>query len=316
MQSRLQREAASGAGDQMTRARVQADAAAADRMARGEDMRLRYGQNLAGMQTDAALQVGNQRRSALTTGEQMRLDANRDIGNRRFDAARIGGQAGMDTADRNAATSLENERFLMQTGMQGQQQADDRASDRAQAVATNRQDVTRYGQATRYGQGMDINQAQSGRNQQVADARRQDSQEARGYVTGRQGQSQQAVQAGLNRRGDLYATRAGAVGRNTGNKIQAEGTPGKGERIVSGIIGAAGSVAGGWLGGKAQGGVVTQPTYALVGEAGPEAIVPLTGEDPEVLPGIAMQYGQEPFTTAPMPSRKAPAYGKQLRYAG
>jgi hypothetical protein len=316
MQERLQRQAASGAGDMMTRARVQADAEAAQRQIEGKNLQLRYGQNLAGMQTDAALNVGDQRRSAMTEAERLRLASEQDISGRKTNAATVSGQANIDVADRNAVTALANEKDLSKTGHDYQQSADDRTSDRATTVATNRQGVSQQGQVSQFGQGTAVAGMKSGQNQTVADARMGQQQQARDYFAGKQAQANQNVQSAHNRRGDLYATQAGAQSRNTGNKIAAEGTPGKGERIVAGVVGAAGSVAGGWLGGKAQGGVVTKPTYALVGEAGPEAIVPLTGEDPEVLPGIAMQYGQEPFATAPMPSRKAPAYGRQLRYAG
>jgi len=55
--------------------------------------------------------------------------------------------------------------------------------------------------------------------------------------------------------------------------------------VGSMVSGAVGKV-GGWLGIGATGGIVTQPTLALIGEAGPEAVVPLNrtpGSSP--LPG-------------------------------
>ena len=54
---------------------------------------------------------------------------------------------------------------------------------------------------------------------------------------------------------------------------------GKAGNAVGGMIGGAINAAGGALKaiGLAEGGIVTQPTFALIGEAGPEAVVPLSG---------------------------------------
>jgi hypothetical protein len=60
---------------------------------------------------------------------------------------------------------------------------------------------------------------------------------------------------------------------------QAAGMLGLGSALPGGL-----GLPGGGLPRFAQGGVVTQPTIALVGEAGPEAIVPL-GQHPTALPG-------------------------------
>jgi hypothetical protein len=339
LQDRMRRTGEGAAGDAMTRARVAAEEAQANRLSKGEDMRLRYGQNLAGMQTDAALQTGQQRGRALetaentrlnserdmanrglditTTAENTRLGAERDISNRGMQVATTAGNANMDVADRNSVTAVQNEKDLSNESVRAQQGADDRRTERSGAVATNRQNVQRTGQQARFNQTQQARTTQSGQAQTVADRRLGDQQTARNHLATQQAQANQNVQQGQQNRLVNNATTQNTKANATQNANTAAGTPGKGERMLGGIIGGATSLGAAAMGGgRAKGGVITKPTYMLVGEDGPEIIAPLTGEDPEVLPGIAMQYGEDAFATTPPPNRRAPAYGKQLRYAG
>lgn len=69
-------------------------------------------------------------------------------------------------------------------------------------------------------------------------------------------------------------------------------------------------------GGHAAGGVITRPTSAILGENGPEMVVPLGGQPgvpAQVPPSMALRLGQPPpFATAP-PRPKA-AYSAQYQY--
>jgi hypothetical protein len=71
-------------------------------------------------------------------------------------------------------------------------------------------------------------------------------------------------------------------------------------------------------GGKAMGGMVTEPTMAMIGESGPEMVVPMSDEPGAILPpSTALRYGQPaPFNTAPPPTRPRAAYSQQYRYVG
>jgi hypothetical protein len=69
-------------------------------------------------------------------------------------------------------------------------------------------------------------------------------------------------------------------------------------------------------GGKADGGLITRPTMAMLGEQGPEMVVPLNGQPgAQVPPSMMLQYGAPPpFSTAPPPARPKAAYSAQYRY--
>ena len=72
----------------------------------------------------------------------------------------------------------------------------------------------------------------------------------------------------------------------------------------------------------AQGGVFTQPTNAIIGEAGPEAVVPLSGDQGQVFQDILRRgaasraMGPRPMQPNPQPARNPASILDILRMLG
>jgi hypothetical protein len=100
-----------------------------------------------------------------------------------------------------------------------------------------------------------------------------------------QGQTQnQNAQNARQRQQQTYGTQTSGTNQATAIGAAADNAnksrPGIFDKIVGGVTGAVGALGGGEgmkAIGLADGGVVTKPTYALIGEDGPEAVVPLGG---------------------------------------
>lgn len=149
-----------------------------------------------------------------------------------------------------------------------------RQEQQAQILAQNRQGVNLSNQGTQYNQGMDINQLESGRNKSVADTNVAAGQEYRNqYLGGQEQQASQNTQVGNQQQLGAYTSQGAATNQSNqvGVENQRTGTP------LGSLLGINGL-------GFARGGVVRPgtpqspmqgPKPALVGEAGPEAIVPL-----------------------------------------
>jgi hypothetical protein len=320
MSERLMRQAAAQGGDQMTRARVAADAEAARRMQTGEDMRVGYGQRAGAMRSGAELSIGNMGERSLTEAERARLGAESDFANQRSRNVATAGTARLNTERGVANTELANEQRFTDQGIALEQREDEQRRGTATQIALNRQASLAHNQQQDTSRRQYADQATTARTVANANARRTDQQEARGYLGGQQQQANLNQATAMNQRiqnqGQTNAARVGS----TGNLIGANGTPGRGERIIGGVLGAAGGAAAAWAGAPRgggsgggayeKGGVITKPTYALLGEHGPEAVVPLGYEDEaEVLPSVALSAMQPgSFDTAPPPMRGQSAY--------
>lgn len=249
IKSRYLRNAASDSADAALRARVATDEAAAQRMATGEDMRVGYGQRIAGMRSNAERDIMDARMNALLTDEEMRLGTERDISGRMMEGA-IAGQMPRLQAEMSLANNAAGlQRYLQGTGMGMERDIDQTQSDRAAFMGTNRQDAARYNSGQRYGRGLAVNDRVSGRNQGQADARRADSQEGRGYVVGQSNLGSRNEQAAWDRSLGTYNARIGAGQRGTQGVLQGEGQPSTWERVLGMGLGAASGIAGAAFGG-------------------------------------------------------------------
>jgi hypothetical protein len=351
------------AADAATAAGVQASHEAAGRLSTGEQMRLQAAQSLAGQQQRAAEYLTGQRQGAtqyatgarqdaagflagqrnaaagnvldanyraLTTGENARSAAERDIADRQMQAAQAGGQANLLNEQDIARARLMLQQGQTQVGNEAERDVDTTASARAMALAQNRQQAEQANQAQRYGRGMAISNTLADRYKYGADATRQDSAEARGYLTGQVAQSNANNNYLTGQRTNLYGQQTGAMQRATGTQGQLytaqQAQPKWYDKVIGAVTGAAGAALGGGTGavskgiggavkgfggGRATGGVITEPTVAILGEQGPEVVVPLNGEGSTVLPSLAMQQQQPP-----VPARRPKAaYSQQYRYA-
>lgn len=220
---RLMRDSAVDSTDALTKARIAAKAEQAQREQAIEQERLAAEQGYSDRAAGAEMQLGSRQANQITQNEATRLGAEQTlaglkagteqaIANQNLgveDTAQSRGLA-TETAIGNAAQ--DTARYIGETGYGITKATDDTASNRAGAVATNRQGATAQGQANKFNNNMAVAQTQSGNAATVANARRADEQEARGFLTGQQQLASNNTNAGINSRISNYGTMTGATG--------------------------------------------------------------------------------------------------------
>lgn len=308
--ARSERDAAAAGGDAMTQARIAVSNAAASRQLTGEQLREGAGQFLTNTRTGTEMKLGDEAlASASDYGrqslaqrnivEQQRLNAEQSKAGLQLTGAATGGQAQVANEASINSQGRQVGQFNATTGADIAAAEDTANSGRAAKIATNRQGTEADNQAIRYGQGVTQTNLASGQAKQVADTRLADKHLAIGAVGGEQAQQSQNQQNEAGRQVSTYGTMAGAGNAATGQVIGASQTPSKFDRIVGGIAGLAGAYGGlsgavKAAGGAADGGIFTEPTSVVIGENGPEAVVPI-GEyraTAKARPSIAM--GKQP----------------------
>jgi hypothetical protein len=140
-------------------------------------------------------------------------------------------QRGQQQRQYNASTGTE-----MLTGIERDQAA------RRERNALNRQGIQQSNQAVKYGQGMGVQQAKTRGAQTVADAKRQDAQEARGWMN--QQQQQAAAEEGreYDRQQNVWQQQAGQQQQTTQQQAAKDAQPKgweKGIGLAMGAVGAA-----------------------------------------------------------------------------
>lgn len=296
----LNRQGAADRGDAITRARLEARAAQRDAAGNVQNTKLNAGQYRAGLRSSNELALQNSDIAANTTAEQMRLAAEQGISGAKLKAAGDVSNAALNT--NNTMTALAKDAALqggqtqlgtgmynanMATGLVGA--AEQAGSDRAKALATNRQGVNQSNQGVKLG----VNNLESSRAVTGAAPWLANQQEGRAAATNARdfnaGQANTANQQGLQ---------AWQIG-NQGNQAAANGYAGWGSSAggqgfgdVFGdafggafgqLLGSGGSSAIKAIkpGGFASGGVIDHNHLIEVGEGDrPEAILPLTPATP------------------------------------
>lgn len=244
MGDRLRREAAIDVADAGTRARLDAEMANIGLLGEREARRLGAEQYRTGLGTETEFGLLGQE-----------LGTQRDI--------------------RDAA--LGTEEYLQNTGIGLEQYGEGRLADRQRDVALNRQGVTRDVQGERYGRGMDIGRERYGRERDISQERLGQEREARGYLTGKGeasgGRFQQALDRQAQQRMESGRQSIGTAADLGNYRV---GQKSAGNFFTRNILPLFGGTKPIGIPGLAEGGIVTKPTIALIGEAGPEAVVPLT----------------------------------------
>jgi hypothetical protein len=258
IKQQMARQGAIDAGDAMSSAELNVNNVAAQRQKDLEGMRLGANQDLSTRQTGAATTrygaasgaakgLADMEAQGTEHAAGTQLSAAGKSADLGYDAANAGGQAQIDAAKTSGTQRLGVDAANQQTGQGLATNADNTASSRAGTVA----------------------------GQRIAG-----QDKVRGYLTGQQGAAQQGGQTASGQQIQSQGNTASAVNTATGTGAQAatakDGKPG----IGSQILGAAGGVAGGLAMAFEDGGVVDQPTNAVLGENGPEAVVPLTPQQP------------------------------------
>lgn len=315
---RMERESSANAADAGTAARVAASAEAAKRLQTGEAMRIGAGQTYAGLKTDAAGRVLDAGYRAATAAENARGAGERDIADRRMTVADRSGTAQIGSESDLAKRRLALQQNITQVGNEAERDVETADTERARYLAANRQGNDQYVQGQRYTRGTGAYDRLTDRYRYATDANRADAAEGRGYYNAQGNQANANYQAAAGQRAGIYGTQAGAGQAATRTQVGIDEAEKNRPKWYDKLIGAASGAAKAYFGGGyAQGGVVTEPTYALIGENGPEMVVPFNGQNPQVPPSAAMlQPGQpQPFATAPPPPRGRSPYSQQYRYA-
>lgn len=316
-------------------ARVMAEREKRGAEATAEEMRMSgAGRRSSALQSGAMgllnARLENENRGAERTmgarqnAETMRLGQQGVIAGLREGAAARAGGAALEAAQTNANREAATESELAQRGlnteagltgdylnwMQGQQgyltdaqrQSENTNAQRQALVATNRQGTTQGNQQNRFTQGNTTLNNIASVWGNAADARRQGESEARQGITSMWGQA--GNWGNQNQQNQISGFTAGsnAAANATQNGNQAASRPGLWERIAGmgvGVMGAASGAGGFSRLFRAQGGVIDKPTDVLMGEYGPEFVVPADPSKPRI-PEASMSTIDKILPTATM----------------
>lgn len=227
-----------------------------------------------------AAQLGMQ---GATTAEQQRLGAQQYLTGRQVGAEQQLGQFGVtsraaDVAQRvNAIQNTEAQRIAAQQGASQMQMNAAATGGQAQMGA-----ATTSGQAGMYGQqNADVNAS----NRAAAIGQMRIGQQNVGLAGQKQTQSQmnQNAQNAYQRQQQTYGTQTGAGNQAANMGLAASQTPSTWDKIAGGIAGGLGAVAG-FI---ADGDVATSPQLRVLGEDGPEAVVPYRARIQQALKGAS-----------------------------
>jgi hypothetical protein len=235
--------------DAMTDAYIKARQQQLDTLQQKEAMRLGAEQNYAGLGSSVGLNLGGRRTAAEEALGQQATGTEKYLGGSRL-------QGYQDVA--NALESGYGQ--LGQQSMDVQKWRDMTEQQRAQYLAENRQGTNRYNQGQDYTRGMNIWQAASGANRDVANTQLGQEAEYRKYLGDQQNQANQNYSVGTQQQIGNFGTQTGAQSNATRNAITNYAVPGLGEKIFNKLAG---------------GGVVKGPRDVMVGEAGPELVIDL-----------------------------------------
>lgn len=218
--SRLERGTAADQADALMRARIAAKAEQAGRERDIEGMRVDAERGYSGLRSGIERGIGTDLAGVTLDTERTRIGAEqgltdvqtgnaRTVAGLRQDAETQIGNRALATEQGIGQQAADTQRYNTNTGIALAQGADDRASNRAGMIATNRQDATALGQQSQYQRGTGIADRISANTQTAADAKRADEKEARGYLSGQQ----ELASNNVNTANDQRITNYGVQGR-------------------------------------------------------------------------------------------------------
>ncbi len=208
------------------------------------------------------------------------LEAETEAGRRRMESELAQMQSRLDAEKEIAAGARATAQYITGAGTELEKYKEATGAERALEVAKNRQATEQYAQQQRYTQGMETNVAAAQREQEVAAQRIKAEQEYRGYLAGQQElASQNQINAQQQQIGAMTGQIQGMGGAGATLANYKTGMKTNWAQLIAGIAGGAGAAIGGALG---EGAVVTEPTSAILGERGPEMVIPLRPDDDAV----------------------------------
>lgn len=241
--SRAARDGRIDAANNITRARGQAYQDRAERERAGESMRLGAEQGYAGMASNAELELQRRRLTAAGEREGMRMGAERDVSNRQMQAAGERAQLGAGTERAINEQQRQQRQYNTSTGTQIATGIERDTADRSRVLAENRQQTQQGIVDARYNRNRYRDQQIAGRRGAVADARRGDEREARGYMTGMTGMFNQNEQNEYDRQQRAYQTQVGGANDAARTGVLADQRPKWWESLLAAGAQAAGGIA-------------------------------------------------------------------------
>lgn len=212
------------------------------------------------------------------------IAAQEAIGGMGFDAANLAGQANISGVTGYGQFSTNTLAGMTQQQWNAMSQAEQEAATRNAQIAQNRQATQTAQNNTQYAQGVGSQQATSAGQQAIGNARMTGQGQYRSGLATQQGMAQQGTQAAQQTQAGVYGTQTSGLNTNTQGQAAFEnGKASFGDQF----LGALGSTLGKGIGTAAtaglnptthaEGGVINKPETAIVGESGPELVVPLGG---------------------------------------
>lgn len=253
--ARLDQQSAVDSADARANAEVGADAAQRKTLMDAEGLRMQGANNYAGLRSNAELSLADLGVNSALNTEKTRLgaqqsltgyltDAEKNIAAQRLAAENNKQQMGVSTELELAARKQAANQANQNTGINLQQQIDAAGTQRAGTVATNRQNATQFAQTQKANQGFGVADRTTANATTVANQKKAEEAEGRGFLTGQQSQASNNVNTANSQRIENYGTMMGAANtasRNNQGYQTAKDASGWG----SVLKGAVGSVVGG-----------------------------------------------------------------------
>lgn len=264
--ARLDQQSAVDSADARANAEVGADAAQRQTLMDAEALRMQGANNYAGLRSNAELSLADLGVNSALNTEKTRLgaqqsltgyltDAEKNIAAQRLAAENNKQQMGVSTELELAARKQAANQANQNTGIALQQQIDAAGTQRAGTVATNRQNATQFAQTQKANQGFGVADRTTANATTVANQKKAEEAEGRGFLTGQQSQASNNVNTANSQRIANYGTMMGAANTASRNNQNYQSNQdanswgsvlkkGVGE-VIKGAVAVAGKKAGG-----------------------------------------------------------------------
>jgi hypothetical protein len=252
---RLERASAVDRGDAMLNAKVAAGAARAGRAGTAEDFRLRGEEGTSDRMGRAAMEAGDfefkgrfgmedQRLAAERAKQGTKLQVASELGKARLASASELGRAGIGVEEGAAQRGQQQRQYNATTGTEMATGIERDTTARKLGNTVDRQAVNQANQATRYGQGMGIQQAKTAGAQRVADKRIDAQYRGQDYLDRTQQQAAAEQGQEYDRGQNAWQTQGGMMQNTTNSQIQRDAQPKPWEKALGMVIGGAKAASG------------------------------------------------------------------------
>jgi hypothetical protein len=254
---RLNQTSAAQAGDAETEAAIAAQGAQYSRAQQIEAQELGAAQTQAGLQANAGEFEQGQGQTAATVGGEAGIGAAEDIGNQ-----------GINVANEYGQESIGTEEAIAGQQYSAANTAEQEEAAREAALATNRQQTQTGVNQTQYSQGTGSAQMTAGGAENVGQTAIAGQSAYRSGVSQQQALEQQGGETAEGQQQTAASTLGSQLNTSEANAGAFKNNSPTLAGQSSQVIGAVGSLLD-------KGGIITEPTLAVIGEKHPEAVIPV-----------------------------------------